>query len=106
MAQITVSPRLVRAAQQLLQESPDYLVDMGILMHILCTRRFNNGQGKWWTDVPIRWLATQSHMGVLRVTKALARLEDMGFIIPSTGNATAAIRRTPRRYKLMPDMDN
>lgn len=101
MTQITIDPVLRTAVFTLYQQSPDYLTDLGVLMHVLCWRRFNRGPGRWWADVPVQDIAKRSHMGFKRVAESLARLEEMGFIVPANGNERAAMSRNPRRYKLM-----
>ena len=101
MTQITVDPTLVEATAALLRDSPDYLVDMGLLMHVLCRRRFGAGPGSWWADVPVGWLARQSHMSFRRVAASLERLETAGLLIAADGNDNAAQRGATRRYKLL-----
>jgi len=59
--------------------SPDVLVDLGMLMHLVSKRRWYEPY-KGWTDVPSTWLAKNSRMGHRRIKASLDRLKAWGII--------------------------
>ena len=54
--------------------SPDALIDLGTLMHIIVRREYM-GWNEGWTQVPIQWLASKGHIGYRRMKESLDRLE-------------------------------
>lgn len=74
---IPVFSVLVGPAEYLLQNSEDYLLEMGLLHYLYTCRPFH---GSEWTWVPINDLATRGKMGYRRVKSALDRLVSLGFV--------------------------
>ena len=83
--------------------SPDVLIDLGLLLHIM-GKRIWYGSYKGWTDVPATWFAEHSRMRFQRVKNSLERLVEWGLIIPMSTNNDSKMkwaRRAPRyRYDL------
>lgn len=92
---------MVDTVYELLEESPDYITDLGILAHIMYTARWY-GKLRGWSDVPINFLAQKSRMGHRRIQASLDRLIVQGFVKADYNNQYAKKLRRPKRYRLMP----
>jgi hypothetical protein len=82
-----VNAELVRDVEFIEANSPDVLVDLGLLMHVMVKRRWY-GDYEGWTDTPGTWLAESSRMGYRRVKAALDRLESWGILFAMSTNGT------------------
>ncbi len=80
-----VDNRLTTDVEIIEANSPDVLTDLGVLMHVMVKRHWRGG-GKGWTDVPVDWLASASHMGFKRVKESCDRLVEWGILSPSKLN--------------------
>lgn len=81
-------------------ESPDPGIEHFLILYIMAHRIWN-GEYKNWCDLPLRDIAKHSKFGVKRLQLALDHLEAIGIVRGSSKNSLAAVRRLPKRYKLM-----
>ncbi len=80
-----VDNRLTADVEMIEANSPDVLLDLGVLMHVMVKRHWR-GKAKGWTNTPCKWLATSSNMGFKRVKESCDRLVEMGILRPSKLN--------------------
>jgi hypothetical protein len=99
-----VNRQLSTDVEYLQRNSPDILLDMGILMHVITKRQWN-GNYKGWTDVPVAWLATKSHLGHRRVKASLDRLTGYGMLTAMSTNGHRGALALNYRYDIRPEYE-
>jgi hypothetical protein len=81
------NPRLIYDAsltehtQILVEESPDFAIDMAVMLWVITKRRWS-GKYTDWCELPVAWFAKKSHCGFERVAKSIDRLISMNIIRP------------------------
>lgn len=76
---IWVGPQVNQDVEFIEAHSPDVLVDLGLLMHVLAKRSWR-GADYGLTGVPTNWLGKVSFMGHRRVRASLDRLVAYGIL--------------------------
>jgi hypothetical protein len=99
-----VNRQLSTDVEYLQRNSPDVLVDMGVLMHVITKRQWN-GPYKGWADVPVAWLATRSHLGHRRVKASLDRLAGYGMLTAMSTNGHRGALALNYRYDIRPEYE-
>jgi len=82
-----------------MKNSPDQIVDLGLLFYVFTARRFD-GEYEGWTDVPTDLNGKRSHMGFRRIRAGLDRLVAWGIItaMSTNGDRCVAFKR-PLNYR-------
>ena len=98
--ELWIDPVLRDFCNSSLHESPDPAAEHFLILYMM-SHRIWNGDFKNWCDVPLRYLAEHSRLGVKRLQSALDHMESIGVVKGANSNEFAAIRRQPKRYQLM-----
>ena len=93
-----IDRQLVADVEYIEAHSPDVLVDLGILMHVLTKRRWH-GDYAGWAECPADWLGKSSNMGFRRVRASVKRLVDWGILTAMSTNEVARKWRRSPNYR-------